>query len=161
MVDFFITKQTSLHPFDFIRNLFHLLVNNSSFNKPEDACFKIRFKFSHNTFCETTDNQVDNTYLWFIVPQLLKGFSSLLVSMTVFEFICAQAPRTTKGLLIGLWHATFSIRYLLVGLVDEFLIEKTSWLISEGVNAFLILVSLVLFSCVSTPEVTATDSEMR
>ena len=24
--DFFITKQTSLHPFDFVRNLFHLLV---------------------------------------------------------------------------------------------------------------------------------------
>ena len=69
--------------------------------------------------------------------------------MTVFEFICAQAPRTTQGLLIGLWYATFSIRYLLVGLVDEFLIEKTSWLISEGVKVFLILVSLVLFSCVS------------
>ena len=25
VVDFFITKQTSLHPFDFVRNLFHLL----------------------------------------------------------------------------------------------------------------------------------------
>ena len=27
--DFFITKQTSLHPFDFVRNLFHLLYNYS------------------------------------------------------------------------------------------------------------------------------------
>ena len=97
----------------------------------------------------TTDNPVDNTYLWFIIPQLLNGLSSLLVSMTVFEFICAQAPRTTQGLLIGLWYATFSIRYLLVGLVDTLLIEKTSWLIFEGVKVFLILVSLVLFSCVS------------
>ena len=26
VVDFFITKQTSLHPFDFVRNLFHLLL---------------------------------------------------------------------------------------------------------------------------------------
>ena len=26
VVDFFIAKQTSLHPFDFVRNLFHLLV---------------------------------------------------------------------------------------------------------------------------------------
>ena len=26
VVDFYITKQTSVHPFDFIRNLFHLLV---------------------------------------------------------------------------------------------------------------------------------------
>ena len=112
-------------------------------------CLKIRFGISFNVSCETTDNPVDNTYLWFIIPQLLNGLSSLLVSMTVFEFICAPAPRTTQGLLIGLWYATFSIRYLLVGLVDSFLFEKTSWLIFEGVKVFLILVSLVLFSCVS------------
>ena len=30
VVDFFITKQTSLHPFDFVRNLFHLLVEVTS-----------------------------------------------------------------------------------------------------------------------------------
>ena len=112
------------------------------------VCLKIRFG-QHFNSCESTDNPVDNTYLWFIIPQLLNGLSSLLVSMTVFEFICAQAPRTTQGLLIGLWYATFSIRYLLVGLVDAFLFEKTSWLIFEGVKVFLILVSLVLFSCVS------------
>ena len=29
VVDFFITKQTSLHPFDFVRNLFHLLVTKA------------------------------------------------------------------------------------------------------------------------------------
>ena len=93
-------------------------------------------------------NPVDNIYLWFIIPQLLNGLSSLLVSMTVFEFICAQAPRTTQGLLIGLWYATFSIRYL-VGLVDALLVKRSSWIIFEGVKVFLILVSLVLFSCVS------------
>ena len=86
----------------------------------EAVCFKIRLGTTFNNSCETTDNPVDNTYLWFIIPQLLNGLSSLLVSMTVFEFICAQAPRTTQGLLIGLWYATFSIRYLLVGLVDTF-----------------------------------------
>ena len=116
---------------------------------PEVVCFKVRFGFTLNTTCETKDNPVDNTYLWFIIPQLLNGLSSLLVSMTMFEFICAQAPRTTQGLLIGLWYATFSIRYLLVDLVDAFLSEKTSWLIFEGVKVFLILVSVVLFSCVS------------
>ena len=69
--------------------------------------------------------------------------------MTVFEFICAQAPRTTQGLLIGLWYATFSIRYLVVGVLDSYITERRSWLICEGVKGFLILVSLVLFSCVS------------
>ena len=29
VVDFFITKQTSLYPFDFVRNLFHLLVSTN------------------------------------------------------------------------------------------------------------------------------------
>ena len=111
-------------------------------------CLKIQFKTFNNS-CITTDNPVDNTYLWLIIPQLLNGLSSLLVSMTAFEFICAQAPRTTQGLLIGLWYATFSIRYLLVGLVDALLFEKTTWLMFEGVKVFLILVSLVLFSCVS------------
>ena len=126
-----------------------ILKNISYFRyNSEIACIKIRFGQHYNS-CESMDNPVDNTYLWFIIPQLLNGLSSLLVSMTVFEFICAQAPRTTQGLLIGLWYATFSIRYLLVGLVDAFLFEKTSWLIFEGVKVFLILVSLVLFSCVS------------
>ena len=59
-----------------------------------DVCLKIRFGL-FNLSSETTDDPVDNTYLWFIIPQLLNGLSSLLVSMTVFEFICAQAPRTT------------------------------------------------------------------
>ena len=91
----------------------------------------------------------DNTYLWFIIPQLLNGLSSLLVSMKVFEFICAQAPRTTQGLFIGLWYATFSIRYLVVAILDNFIIERRSWLICEGVKVILILLSLMLFSYMS------------
>ena len=99
--------------------------------------------------CQQYNDPVNNTFLWFIIPQLLNGLSSLLVSMTIFEFICAQAPRTTQGLLIGVWYATFSIRYLVVGILDNLIIERRSWLIYEGVNGFLILLSLVLFSCVS------------
>ena len=129
------------------------IINNSSLY--HHLCYKIQFGFTFNGSCESIKdshepyNPVDNTEIWFIIPQLLNGLSSLLVSMTVFEFICAQAPRNTQGLLIGMWYATFSIRYLLVDLVDAFLVEKTSWLIFEGVKVFLILVSLVLFSCVS------------
>ena len=109
-------------------------------------CYLVR---SGTKNCTHFNDPVDNTYLWFIIPQLLNGLSSLLVSMTVFEFISAQAPRTTRGLLIGLWYATFSIRLLLVVPLNNYITEKQSWLISEGVKGFLILVSLVLFSCVS------------
>ena len=111
----------------------------SFFNR---ICLDIRT----NHFTNKTEHQfIDPTYF---IPQLLNGLSSLLVSMTVFEFICAQAPRTTQGLFIGLWYATFSIRYLVVGILDNLIIERRSWLIYEGVKGFLILVSLVLFSCV-------------
>ena len=109
-------------------------------------CYLVR-KGTKN--CTYFADPVDNTYLWFIIPQLLNGLSSLLVSMTVFEFISAQAPRTTRGLLIGLWYATFSIRLLVVGILNNYITERRSWLISEGVKGILILVSLVLFSCVS------------
>ena len=121
-----------------------------------EKCINIRIDCSFGVsehgsswHCQQYNDPVDNTYLWFIIPQLFNGLSSLLVSLTAFEFICAQAPRTTQGLLIGLWYATFSIRYLTVGILDNFIIERRSWLIYEGVKGFLILVSLVLFSCVS------------
>ena len=113
---------------------------------PVRECFLSRI--CPSTYCHQYNDPVDNTYLWFIIPQLLNGLSSLLVSMTVFEFISAQAPRTTQGLLIGLWYATFSIRYI-VGILDNLIVERRSWLIYEGVKGLFILLSLVLFSCVS------------
>ena len=87
--------------------------------------------------CVPINDPVDNTYLWLIVTQLLNGVASLLVSMTVFEFICAQAPRTTQGLLIGLWYATFSIRYLVVAILNSCISERRAWLIYEGVRVFI------------------------
>ena len=132
----------------------HTVFPNDSQVTATIKCYIIRtgceFVLAENKLmCHQYNDPVDNTYLWFIIPQLLNGLSSLLVSMTVFEFISAQAPRTTQGLLIGLWYATFSIKYLIVGVLDNLIIERRSWMIYEGVKGFLILMSLVLFSCVS------------
>ena len=132
----------------------HSVIPNGTEILPSRQCYIIRtgceFLYGLDTSdCQQYNDPVDNTYLWFIIPQLLNGLSSLLVSLTVFEFISAQAPRTTQGLLIGLWYATFSIRYLVVGILDNVIIERRSWLTCEGVKGFLILVSLVLFSFVS------------
>ena len=46
VVDFFITKQTSLHPFDFVRNLFHLLY----------------IYFCYNNFADLQINQLEYKY---------------------------------------------------------------------------------------------------
>ena len=129
----------------------HTVVPYQKVYTASSECYSIRTGcdiHQRHLHCQQYNDPDDNTYLWFIIPQLLNGLSSLLVSMTVFEFICAQAPRTTQGLLIGLWYATFSIRYL-IGILDYLIIERRSWLIYEGVKGLLILVSLVLFSCVS------------
>ena len=115
-------------------------------NSPTINCYRFRVE-NRDQICEATTT--DMTFLWLIIPQILNGLSSLLVSMTVFEFICAQAPRNTQGILIGSWYATFSIRYLLVAILDTLIIERRSWLICEGAKCFLILVSIVLFSFVS------------
>ena len=44
------------------------------------VCYYIRT--GHDPLNQTDTGPVDNTYLWFIIPQLLNGLSSLLVSMT-------------------------------------------------------------------------------
>ena len=91
----------------------------------------------------------NSAYYWLLVPQLLMGLSMLLVSMTALEFICAQAPQTLQGLLIGLWYAMYSIRYLLVAILDTYFTSSSSWYIYQGCKACAILVSLLLYSWVS------------
>ena len=143
----------------------HTVIHNEPQYPPSRECYIIRtgcdFLYGLDALdCQQYNDPVDNTYLWFIIPQLLNGLSSLLVSMTVFEFISAQAPRTTQGLLIGLWYATFSIRYLVVGILNNFIIERRSWLICQGVKG----VSDPGVSCALLmwfPDATATDSETR
>ena len=66
--------------------------------------------------------------------------------MTVLEFICAQAPYTTKGLLIGIWYATMFIKYLIVNIMDGYMVEETTWNIYHGIKGFVVFLSMVSFS---------------
>ena len=47
---------------------------------PVAQCLFYQFGYWSIKFASV--DPVDNTYLWFIIPQLLNGLSSLLVSMT-------------------------------------------------------------------------------
>ena len=92
-------------------------------------CLLANAKAVVNGTCETVCPSVptyDNTFLLLIIPQIFHGIAYLLVFMTVLEFICAQAPYTTKGLLIGIWYSTLSIKYLLVNILDGFMVEETT-----------------------------------
>ena len=96
---------------------------------------------------------INESYLFhlLIIPQVIQGLSSLLVFMTMLEFICAQAPHTMKGLLIGIWYAMLSIQYIIINIINTNLIKVDStyqWTIYSGVKGFGIFVSLVFYSIV-------------
>ena len=89
-----------------------------------------------------------NLFPLLIVPQVLHGISYILVFMTVLEFICAQAPQAMKGLLIGIWYASYSIHYFTVGVLDVYMVEETAWNIYHGVKGFGIFLLILAFSLV-------------
>ena len=101
------------------------------------------------SFCPEMITESDIFYL-LLIPQIIEGVSLLLVFMTMLEFICAQAPHTMKGLLIGIWYAMLSIQYMGMNFVKATLDESNSneWCIYGGVKGLCIFVSIVLYSVV-------------
>ena len=123
---------------------------NSTFS-PYDYCLYSRDKLlilSHH-FPANLHLPFDNTFLWLIFPQVFNGLGQLLVNMTVLEFLCAQAPRSLQGLLIGLWYAMFSIRYLVMRPLDYVIKSPEGVLVYQEVRTGLVLLSLVMHVCVS------------
>ena len=121
------------------------------------SCYLLSAKISVNGTCYDV-TEVDHRYycdfnttpfLLTIIPSILQGLSILLVFMTALEFICAQAPLRLKGLLIGLWYATFAVNYLLFGIPEIFLTDPIVWEVFHEVKAFLIFILLIVYLCVS------------
>ena len=119
-------------------------------------CLIGRFNVNRDGVCSTLhkvdyrdEEAVSSLFLWILIPQLIRSVAYLLVFTTALEFICAQAPLRMKGLLIGIWYATFSLQYLAVYVIDEKLKAADVWIIFHGVRAFLILVSLIMYCCVA------------
>ena len=114
-----------------------------------DVCYLVHHGYiDHDKNCTVLDDPVDHTFLWLIVPQLLNGLGQVLVNMTALEFLCAQSPRVLQGLLIGFWYATFSIKYVLMGWLDNTLQASRHYYIYRGVRTMTVLASVVLFSFV-------------
>ena len=65
-------------------------------------------------FCSSPPVNDTVVYLSVII-MILHGLAYVLVFSTVLEFICAQSPNETKGLLIGLWY---SIKSFFINIID-------------------------------------------
>ena len=118
-------------------------------------CFFILAQFDNNGTCSALSEIQDFCprnnlpFLLMIIPNILQGFAFILVFMTTFEFICAQAPLRLKGLLIGIWYASLAVYYLPVRVSELFVTDVVTWEVFYEVKAFLIFLSLILFMCVS------------
>ena len=51
--------------------------------------------------------------------------------------------------MIGLWYAMFSFRYMAMSTLDQFITSSVDVLIHQVVRSILVLVSLVLYMCMS------------
>ena len=132
-------------------NRLHAFISDNSSYSIITTCLLGRGKSYINGTCITAcpgEIAHHNLFVLLILPQLLHGLVYLLVFMTVLEFICAQAPHTMKGLLIGIWYASFSIKYFTVGVLDVYMVEETTWSIYHGVKGFSIFLSIIFFSLV-------------
>ena len=116
-------------------------------NVPGTACLVIQLNitYSQHQCYPVLPYSTDSTYLLFIIPQLLIGLCGMLVFMTVLEFICAQAPRTTQGMLIGIWYASFVIKYCVLETIRYFIVEDNSWYIYQLVKIFTMMLSVYIF----------------
>ena len=55
-------------------------------------------------------------YRFLVLPEFFNSLSYVIIFSTTLEFICAQSPYRTKGLLIGIWFSFHGIDNILLGL---------------------------------------------
>ena len=129
-------------------------IQNEGFNEGLSIrCFYAVSNIIKNSSCEhfCSDPPVSYVTLYFLIfPFLLYGISYLLVFMTVLEFICAQSPNTLKGLLIGIWYSTSSLKYMMIGVLDThpLFLESNPFSIYHGIKGFGIFLSILFFSII-------------
>ena len=61
------------------------------------------------TLNETESHTYLSSNIFFITPEILQGFGSLLILPTSLEFFYAQCPYNMRGLLVGLLFALYTI----------------------------------------------------
>ena len=73
-------------------------------------------------FNSTSEPQIPISPKWVIIPQILMGIGDMLALVSSLEFVCAQAPASMRGLMIGLWFAAIAIQDL-IGLNLHYLFQ--------------------------------------
>ena len=112
------------------------------------------FRFLINNNCTTVKihnycGEGDHFFFWLLIPTAVHTLAYHLVFMTALEFISAQAPLRMKGSLITIWYAMSAQQYFVQAVTVVIATEDKTWMITRGVQAFFILLSLLVYCCVS------------
>ena len=84
-----------------------------------------------------------------IMTALFHGFSTILVFLSVLQFILAQAPRNMQGLLIGMWYAYWSVTIIFQILLKYSLNSNHHYSLYTICSSIVSFLSLMLFLLVS------------
>ena len=107
---------------------------------------------SQNSTCQPfcSSPPVNDTVIYLsVIIMILHGLAYVLVFSSVLEFICAQSPNETKGLLIGLWYSMLSIKSFFINIIDtQVPMDTTDFNIYHGTKGVAIFISLAAFSIV-------------
>ena len=69
--------------------------------------------FKDTAFDSSSVVTLDIPFTWAVLPGFLSGVANFIVTTSIYEFICAQAPYSMKGLLVGLKYGAAGLGVLI------------------------------------------------
>ena len=88
-----------------------------------------------------------------IVPQILHGSSFILFFPVSLEFTVAQSPVHMRGVMVGLWYASWGIGYLISAMLkfpfnceSQYICTSFYYYITKSVLALMILIVFVILA---------------
>ncbi len=55
------------------------------------------------------DPKMNLDYRWLVIPNIMAGLAYIMVGSTLFEFVCAQAPHSMKGFILGMVYSLYGV----------------------------------------------------
>ena len=107
--------------------------------------YAVIFKYQKNTLSYLND--------LLLIPQILFGVAFALIFPASLEFTIAQSPVQMRGMMVGMWFASFGVGYLinintkyLFGCNDNFICPSFYYYITRSVVIFIILLVFIVLA---------------
>jgi hypothetical protein len=125
-----------------------LFSDTSNISQLTQKClfYRLNYTIDDDNDMINIKKHASSSYWWILLPQLLTGASYVLISMVILELICTQATDMNKGLLIGLWYMTFTVRRG-IQLMDAYIVNGKLWYILKGGRLIIMMALILCYTC--------------